>query len=198
MFHRYPLEQLRECARHPIIARLCSQELSPRIAAMACVEYLKSVPHAELLEVMDRLRQRLPVELDEDNRFLSWDEVRRLRDDGFEIGAHTETHPLLPRLSLEQVERELLRCRDTLERELGARPRLFAYPNGNTTPEISERVGHYFEAAFTTRPWVCTPSSTLLELPRIGAPVSQGELAYQLTRQHLEEPTWTEPTRCGR
>jgi peptidoglycan/xylan/chitin deacetylase (PgdA/CDA1 family) len=193
MFHRYPLKHLRKSVRHPTIAYLCSQGLPSRVAMVACVEYLKSVPHAELLEVMGQLRERLPVELDPENRFLSWDEVRRLRDDGFEIGAHTETHPILPRLPLEEVERELAACRDTLERELGARSPLFAYPNGSTSRAVTERVGRFFEAAVTTRPGVCSPSTPLLALPRIGAPLSASDLAYQLTLQHLQGPPWLRP-----
>ncbi len=188
MFHRYPLRHIREHTRHPVLRRLCSMDLAARVVMLACVEYLKTVPHGELLETVGQLREHLPVELDEENRFLSWSEVRRLRDEGFEIGAHTETHPILPGLPLEEVERELSACRDTLERELGARPAFFAYPNGDTSPQVTERVGRYFEAAVTTRPGVCAPSTPLLELPRIGAPHQAGDLAYQLTRQHLQGP----------
>lgn len=182
IFFRYPLAQLHQCMRHPVLARMCRLEPSRRIALMACVEYLKSLPRAALWEVMGELRERLPVELDEDNRFLSWNEVRQLRGYGFELGAHTENHPILVRESPQEVERELSACRDTLERELGARPTLFAYPNGDTSPEVSERVGRYFEAAVTTRPGLCSPFISLLELPRIGAPESVSDLAFALSR----------------
>lgn len=196
MFLRYPLEQIRTSAQHPMLNRLCSLGMSHQETWMACVEYLKSLPHGELLEVLEQLRERLPVELDEENRFLSWDEVRRLRDYGFEIGAHTESHPILPRLPLAEVERELSACRETLERELGTRPTLFAYPNGDTTPEITRLVGRYFEAAVTTRPGLCTATSPLLELPRIGAPNSVGDLAFQLMRERLQKEQALEEVRA--
>lgn len=186
MFARYPLERLRECARHPILEHLCSQGLEQRVAMMACVEYLKLAP-PEMLEVMGRLRRLLPVEQDEENRFLDWDEVRELRSAyGFEIGAHSETHGILVRMAPDEVERELRVCRDTLERELGERPTLFAYPNGDTNPTVTELVGRYYTAAFTTCPSVCTPLLSPLELPRLAAPERVSELAFQLTRQRMQ------------
>jgi peptidoglycan/xylan/chitin deacetylase (PgdA/CDA1 family) len=136
---------------------------------------------------MARLRQLLPVEQDDENQFLSWDEVRELRDAyGFEIGAHSETHGILVRMPPDEVERELLGCRDTLERELGTRPTLFAYPNGDTNPTVSELVGRYYTAAFTTCPSVCTPLLSPMELPRLAAPERVSELAFQLTRQRMQ------------
>lgn len=190
LFARYPLGRIAECARHPVLAHLCALGLDKRVTMMACVEYLKLAPMEELHEVLGRLRSRLPVEQDEENRFLSWDEVRRLRDAyGFELGAHTETHPILHHLAPEEVDRELRACRDTLERELGTRPTLFAYPNGDTTPEVTEQVGRYFTAAFTTCSSACSPSLPLLELPRIAAPERVSELAHLLTLQHLQTPS---------
>lgn len=186
MFSRYSLKRIRECAQHPVIRHLCSQGLEKRVAMMACVEYLKLSP-TEMLEVMARLRQLLPVEQDDENQFLSWDEVRELRDAyGFEIGAHSETHGILVRMPPDEVERELLGCRDTLERELGTRPTLFAYPNGDTNPTVSELVGRYYTAAFTTCPSVCTPLLSPMELPRLAAPERVSELAFQLTRQRMQ------------
>jgi peptidoglycan/xylan/chitin deacetylase (PgdA/CDA1 family) len=188
MFARYSLARLRECAQHPVIGHLCSQDLGKRVAMMACVEYLKLAP-GEMLELMERLRRLLPVEQDEENRFLSWDEVRELRNEyGIEIGAHSETHGILVRMSPEEVERELRVCRDTLERELGARPTLFAYPNGDTNPTVTELAGRYYSAAFTTCPSVCTPLLSPLELPRLAAPERVSELAFQLTRERMQSP----------
>ncbi|MBN1209685.1 MAG: polysaccharide deacetylase family protein [Myxococcaceae bacterium] len=186
IFHRYPLEAISASARHPLITRLCAQAMNSQVALVACVEYLKSVPHPKMLEVVCRIREQLPVELDEENQFLSWDEVRQLRSYGFEFGAHTESHPILIRQRLEDAERELVACCDTLERELGTRPKLFAYPNGDTSPAVTALVGRYFEAAVTTHPGVCSPSGNLLELPRVGAPRVVSDLAFQMER-HLRQ-----------
>jgi peptidoglycan/xylan/chitin deacetylase (PgdA/CDA1 family) len=188
IFHRYPLETISAGARHRTISQLCDHGLTSRVALVACVEYLKSVPHPELIEVVSRLHEKFPVEMDEENRFLSWSEVRQLRNYGFEFGAHTESHPILVRQRLEDVERELVASRDTLERQLGERPKLFAYPNGDTSPAVTGLVGRYFEAAVTTQPGLCSLSANLLELPRVGAPNTVSDLAFQLER-HFRQGT---------
>jgi peptidoglycan/xylan/chitin deacetylase (PgdA/CDA1 family) len=186
IFHLHPPEEISAAARHPVIKLLCEQSVSSRIALMACVEYLKSVRHLELLEVMNRIRERFPMAPDDENRFLSWSEVRQLRNYGFEFGAHTESHPILVRQQPKDVERELAASRDTLERQLGERPKLFAYPNGDTSPAVTELVGRYFDAAVTTQPGTCLLSANLLELPRMGAPNTVSDLAFQLERHHRQ------------
>jgi peptidoglycan/xylan/chitin deacetylase (PgdA/CDA1 family) len=47
---------------------------------------------------------------------------------GFEVGAHTVTHPDLSRLDFESCLREMSDSRQALERLLGVRVRTFAYP----------------------------------------------------------------------
>lgn len=182
MFREFPLEWIGTCSGDPTVAYLCSVEPDPRIALMACVGYLKAIPHARMLEVMARLRERFPVELDEDNRFLAWNEVRELRSYGFELGAHTVNHPILVRQSPDEAEREIVTSARQIERELGAPPTAFSYPNGAANPEVIERVGRHFEVAVTTRPDLCSPFDSLLTLPRIGAPNQVGELAFELAR----------------
>src|SRR5262249_21314310 len=136
MVLRYTPAALARAARNAHIAALCSRGLSRRMTALACAEYLKRIADKEREEVMMYLRRALPVEVDDENRFLSWDEVRQLRSCGVDIGAHTVTHPLLTRISLQQAERQMVESRETLARELGETPTLFAYPNGDSSPEI--------------------------------------------------------------
>lgn len=62
--------------------------------------------------------------------WMSWDQVREMRRMGFEIGSHTRTHADLGRIPPEETVRELRESRERLERELGERPDLFAYPFG--------------------------------------------------------------------
>ncbi|WNG32421.1 polysaccharide deacetylase family protein [Archangium violaceum] len=182
LFSRHPPDQVCRACGDPAIARLGALGLSPRVLMMACVEYLKELPHEMMLDIVERLRAAFPLPVNDENRFLSWDEVRELSRQGFEIGAHTHSHPILTRLPLEEVERELRSCRDTLEEQLGVRPTLFSYPNGATNAEVTALASRYFEAAVTTRAGFCSPASGLLELPRIGAPVPVSELAFELSR----------------
>jgi peptidoglycan/xylan/chitin deacetylase (PgdA/CDA1 family) len=62
--------------------------------------------------------------------WMIWDQVRALRDQGFEIGAHTHSHLDLGTADAEAVRVELATCREKLRRELGAPVTLFAYPFG--------------------------------------------------------------------
>lgn len=62
--------------------------------------------------------------------WMSWDQVRSLRAQGFEIGAHTVSHVDLGKVHGEQARREIQGSRQRLERELGEAVTLFSYPFG--------------------------------------------------------------------
>jgi len=46
-------------------------------------------------------------EIKRDDDTLSWDDIRQLNNLGFEVGNHTETHPDLTKLTVEQVQAEI-------------------------------------------------------------------------------------------
>jgi len=54
--------------------------------------------------------------------------LRRTAAEGHEIGNHTWSHPALTTIPLDRVREELDFAGDTIERVLGARPRLFRPP----------------------------------------------------------------------
>ena len=61
---------------------------------------------------------------------MTWDQVRSLRQRGFDVGAHTRTHVDLGKVSVAEAREEIVGARIDLERELGARVESFAYPYG--------------------------------------------------------------------
>jgi Polysaccharide deacetylase len=65
-------------------------------------------------------------------RWMTWEEVRRLHESGFEIGAHTRTHVNLGEVTGTQAEWEIAGSRHEIENRLGAPVSLFAYPFGRT------------------------------------------------------------------
>jgi peptidoglycan/xylan/chitin deacetylase (PgdA/CDA1 family)/GT2 family glycosyltransferase len=112
------------------------------------------------------------------DEFLSWDQLRRLRDEGWTIGSHTHTHPRLRFREYSEDEAayaarvldELERSRDLLYRELGETPRLFAYPYGEAFgKELVRKVG--YEAAFTVSdaPW----DGDRYAIPRCDPPIPE-------------------------
>lgn len=62
--------------------------------------------------------------------WMTWDEVRQLYSEGFEIGAHTRTHVNLAEICEAEAREEICGSRRDLENKLGATVDLFAYPYG--------------------------------------------------------------------
>ncbi len=66
-----------------------------------------------------------------DELYMTWDDVRALRDGGVELGGHTVGHPILSRLEPDEARKEIGACRDRMLEELGSdQARTFAYPFG--------------------------------------------------------------------
>ena len=63
-------------------------------------------------------------------QWMTWDQVRELQREGFEIGAHTRTHIDLGQVTEDVAREEILGSRTDLEEKLGVPVRLFAYPYG--------------------------------------------------------------------
>jgi peptidoglycan/xylan/chitin deacetylase (PgdA/CDA1 family) len=83
---------------------------------------------------------------------LSWEQLGRLHEAGWEIGSHTHQHVHLSRYSSD-AQRELIESScETLQRELGIRPSTFAYPYGDFSPETpSLLTACGFKAGLTTQ-----------------------------------------------
>ena len=71
-------------------------------------------------------------------RMMTVDELGELAAAGFEIGAHTVTHPDLSRLGFDECLSEMRESRDELERTLGVEVRTFAYPSCHYGPAAAE------------------------------------------------------------
>ena len=78
-----------------------------------------------------------------------------MRQAGMQIGAHTVSHPILARLTDEQARTEIGDSKRFLEKLLGERITVFAYPNGKAgedylpqSVEVVRDLG--FDAAVST------------------------------------------------
>jgi peptidoglycan/xylan/chitin deacetylase (PgdA/CDA1 family) len=138
-------------------------------------KYFKALPYREHRPQLERVLASLePAVPEPPKRFmLSWDEVHALRGLGFSIGAHTETHPILSRLEVEDARREIQGSRRAIERAVGKPVTAFAYPNGGVADYSPTTVGLVAEAGFTcavtTRRGLNTRATPPLELRRGGA-----------------------------
>jgi peptidoglycan/xylan/chitin deacetylase (PgdA/CDA1 family) len=115
------------------------------------------------------------------------EQVRIMSDEGFEIGAHTATHPVLSRETEDVQRTELTTCEQTLASWTGRRPRAIAYPFGKpatdyspVTVRLAEERG--FDMGFTTHGDWARAAEPPLERSRflVLSDVSGSELAHRM------------------
>lgn len=70
--------------------------------------------------------------------YLNREQILQMMKDGFEFGAHTVTHPHLPRISREEKQAEILNSRTALEAYTGKPFDLFCYPYGEFDSDCLE------------------------------------------------------------
>lgn len=164
-----------------------------RAALVNLLGRLKYLHHADrntaVDEVVQACRPTRRPELMMDAR-----QVRKLASLGFEIGAHTCSHPILTQMPDEQAEGEITRSRTRLQAELDAEVPLFAYPNGREGVDFDHR--HHdmvrragFAAAFTTEAGVSECGTDRWRLPRF-TPWDRTAVRFrmQLLRNQLRRP----------
>lgn len=82
---------------------------------------------------------------------LGWDALRHLAHQGVTLGAHTQTHPLINRISLARAQAEALGSLEDLQREIGEVLPIFAYPSGGVNTQVAAQLALAgFVLAFTT------------------------------------------------
>jgi peptidoglycan/xylan/chitin deacetylase (PgdA/CDA1 family) len=177
----------------PGMAALDLTSVPQRLQALqAALRHLKSLPDVERRQTLEAVVKELEGGRSEGPKrlMLSWDEVGVLRGLGFEVGAHTVSHPILSRLSREEAWQEIHGSRTTIERMLGIRPRVFAYPNGGaedvtaTTMSLVREAG--FACAVTTRRGLNTPTTPVMELRR-GGPWERHLPTFALKLAHYQQ-----------
>jgi peptidoglycan/xylan/chitin deacetylase (PgdA/CDA1 family) len=91
-------------------------------------------------------------------RPLDWSQVKEILEEGFEVGAHTYSHPNLARLPGPDLHDELGRSRRVIEDRVGHPISMMAYPFGrprvHVTPEVVSavrRAGYDLAGAIGTR-----------------------------------------------
>lgn len=78
-----------------------------------------------------------------DQMLMSWDQIRALHENGFDVQSHSHAHRVLHTLTPEQVRDDLLLARQQLEAAIGAPVTSVAYPTGRPirdTPALQQAV----------------------------------------------------------
>jgi peptidoglycan/xylan/chitin deacetylase (PgdA/CDA1 family) len=145
-----------------------------------------------LFETLERLFPNAP-KLGEPSRFMMTPrDLRRLRDAGMGIGAHTATHRVLAGAPEAEAVDEVVRSKHDLEDVLGEPVVHFAYPNGHVDENVDADAARIvaaagFRSASTSRRGVVTRDSALHALPRQGvnARLRFSGFAYKLEEQRF-------------
>ena len=115
----------------------------------------------------------------EDRSFLSWAQARRLTEEGFSLGAHTLSHPLLTALSFEAAERQIKESKKVIEEKTAKPVEFFCYPFGKFNSKIE---GLVREAGFLGA--VVTPCGPGIEegpyaMKRVGINKNNSKLVFR-------------------
>ena len=77
-------------------------------------------------------------------------QILEMQDYGIEFGGHTLTHPKLAELNIEDARREILESKEILDKKLGRKMNVFAYPYGSLNENVKSVVkeaGYQFAVA---------------------------------------------------
>ena len=154
--------------------RKAIDDVLPRIKYLPCAER-----ESRTLSIVREARTDVPKEL-----MLRRDSLKALIDSGFEIGAHTVTHPILANIDAAQATREIQQSKRDLEDIIGRPVSLFAYPNGTPMqdyrPEHVQMVRDAGFAGAVSGAWgAATRATDDMQLPRF-TPWARRPLKFDL------------------
>ena len=114
-------------------------------------DYIKSLDHHKAMLLVKQFCDELGCEFIENN-VLEWKELRDLAEQGVTLAPHTQTHPLLNRMSLADARAEITGSFDDLSAQIDDVEPVFAYPSGGVSDQVVEVIKQAgFSLAFTTK-----------------------------------------------
>lgn len=150
-----------EIAGHHMELDLSDPRFRMRDALSIC-SILKGMTPEERITALHSIARGLNVDPQYDPieqlPMLNWEQVSILQRDGFLIGSHTVTHPILSRCSEERQWMELSESKHEIETKTSAPCRVLAYPNGqlgdatDATRAIAKECGYEAAFRFTSGP----------------------------------------------
>ncbi len=183
---------------------LAAQGASERAHWLISMALMRTPPD-EIDPVLARLALALRAPHRREGRaapLLDWDDLRRWRALGFDVGGHGASHANLGLASEALAATEIRNCLRAIERETGSAASLFAYPYGgpeHRSPGAMRALADSgCSGAFTTELGLLGPRSDRFALPRFGlASASRLKCVYhteqafasRLTHEALATPS---------
>jgi peptidoglycan/xylan/chitin deacetylase (PgdA/CDA1 family) len=137
------------------------------------ISEVKYAPHAERWAIAQDLYDR-NVGGSVPKLMMTKEMIASLCDRGFEIGAHTVSHPILQNLPNDLARSEISDSIEWVENVTKRKTAAFAYPNGKPNVDFNDVHGRMIEeagcvAAFSTEWNIAKHGTDLFNIPRIGA-----------------------------
>lgn len=177
MWNDTVIEAIRHCRRTTLDledldlgSHILDTPSARRKAIDTVIDRLKYLPDGERIALAERIVAIAAV-TPTLGLMMTSQNVSDMRGAGMQIGAHTVSHAILTRLTLKEARREITEGKEQLEKIVGERVGLFAYPNGKFSVDYAEEhavlvrdVG--FDAAVSTDWGAATRDTDFMRLPR--------------------------------
>ena len=135
----------------PFDIRLAENHHDRYVVVKKVQAFLKNLKNDESKDLVEEICQFLGEKNSPQQVSLDWEQLRRLNQGGIVIGAHSQSHPLLTQIPLDDAKSEILGSQDDLKHEIGNTHPIFCYPNGNYNEDIITILrANGFTIAFTT------------------------------------------------
>jgi peptidoglycan/xylan/chitin deacetylase (PgdA/CDA1 family) len=171
-------------------------------AALEIVVRLRGLPDWRRRECCADLEKRVILpETQLAERILNWEQVQVMHRAGISFGSHTVTHPVVSRLAVEEMARELTESKKIIEGRLGTPVQDFAFPFGSFDDCGSEAGSQLasagYRCAVTTVHGVNSVGTDPFALRRVqvGGEHNEAMFAFHLTQAFLfsdAEKVWSE------
>jgi peptidoglycan/xylan/chitin deacetylase (PgdA/CDA1 family) len=173
----------------PDLAELRMKLLTRGTTVDAIIEWMKTLPLQQRRMAEAIIRQATagfqPTAAQKEAfDVMNWNDLRSLDCDLITVGSHTLTHPILTKLSGQEIEAEILESRRCLEQRLERKVDLFCYPNGAYDRRAYQLVQKTYRAAVTTETGLIdgTDGLDVHRLPRIPSAENAALTAWRLHR----------------
>ncbi len=100
--------------------------------------------------------------------YMSWDQIKELKNNGMTIGSHSVTHPTLDKSTDTVIDKEISQSQKTIQNNIGGKIIDFCYPTGKYNNAVIDALKRYdYKTATTTKSGIANQGTNLYELPRI-------------------------------
>lgn len=124
-----------------------------RSAGLRLGNVLNALPLEPRQQLIGTLLSTTSTTTMNDELMLTWEQVRAMHREGWEIGAHTVTHAFVDELDESSVRREIQMSIHRVEQELNRPVRVFSYPRGRVADHVKTVLRDLrVEAAVSTEP----------------------------------------------